>query len=151
MNRHLKIAFIIAPFLAIGGYALIDQYQYSQQIKQAKALYPLVVQGACRLRDDGGCLLRHDTLQVELKTADRQPDGSLTVVVATSAALQGGKLGYGRSGEEVPQRSLRQGEDARHWLVSIPASNLTAGDRLDLRMALVSEGRVYIAEVAAGL
>ncbi len=151
MNRHLKTAFIIAPFLAIGGYALVDQYQYSQQIKQAKALYPLEAQGACRLSEDGGCLLRHETLQVVLKTADRQPDGSLTVVVAASAALQGGKLGYGRSGEEIPQRSLRQGKDARHWLVGIPASDLTAQDRLDLRMALVSDGRVYIAEVTAGL
>lgn len=149
MSRHLKIAFIVAPFLAIGGYALVDQYQYYQQAKQAKALYPLEVAGRCELHQD--CQLQHERLRVSLKAVDVQPDGSLVLTLTASRPLEGGKLGYGRRGEAVPQRSLRKGQDDRHWLVSIPASSLAAGDKLDLRMALVSDGRVYIAEVAAVL
>ena len=149
MSRHLKIAFIVAPFLAIGGYALVDQYQHYQLQKQAKALYPLRVAGACRLTPEGGCLLRSDTLEVRLKTVDVKADGSLTLLLQSSLPLEGGKLGYGRSGEAVPQRSLRRAEDARHWLVSIPASDLTLNDRLDLRMVLVGGERVYLAEVEA--
>ncbi len=151
MNRHLKIAFVVAPFLAIGGYALVDQYQYSQQQAQAKALYPLKVDGACRLRPEGACRLQHPLLRVALKTADRRDDGSLTVLLEADKPLAGGKLGYGRRGEEVPQRSLQPGNDGKHWRVAIPVTDLTATDRLDLRMVLVSEGKIFIAEVPATL
>ena len=149
MNRHLKIAFVVAPFLAIGGYALVDQYQYSRQREQAKALYPLEVVGECRLRPAGGCLLRHPLLTVRLKTTDRRADGALMVRLESDRPLAGGKLGYGRGGEAVPQRSLQRAGDDGQWRVSIAASDLTAADRLDLRMVLVSDGRIFIAEVPA--
>jgi hypothetical protein len=149
MNRHLKIAFIVAPFLAIGGYALVDQYQYSRQREQASMLYPLQADGECRLRPAGGCLLRHPLLTVRLKTADRREDGGLMVLLESDQPLTGGKLGYGRRGGVVPQRSLQPAGDGQRWRVPITAPDLSAAGRLDLRMVLVSDGRVFIAEVPA--
>ncbi len=149
MNRHLKIAFIIAPFLSIGGYALVDQYQHYQLQKQARALFPLEVDGDCSLRPDGDCRLRSATLDLRLGLGDGAASGDLVLIVESSQPLAGGKLGYGPVSEKLPQRTLQQDADARHWRVTIPRSAIDAAGRLALRMVVTSGGRIHIAELMA--
>ncbi len=151
MNRHLKIAFIVAPFLSIGGYALVDQYQHYQLQQQARALFPLKVDGDCSLRPDGGCRLRSATLDLRLVLRDGAASGDLVLIVESSQPLAGGKLGYGPASEKLPQRTLQQDADAdaRHWRVTIPRSAIDAAGRLALRMVVTSGGRIHIAELMA--
>ena len=149
MNRHLKIAFIVAPFLSIGGYALVDQYQHYQLQKQARALFPLEVDGECSLRPGGDCRLRGASLELRLRQGGGDAGGDLVLIVESSQPLSGGKLGYGPVSEKLPQRTLRQDVDARRWRVAIPRSAIDASGRLALRMVVISGGRVHIAELVA--
>lgn len=47
MNRHTKIAIVIAPFLIVGGYIAADYYD--EEKKKNKNLFELRVQGQCNL------------------------------------------------------------------------------------------------------
>lgn len=148
MNRHLKIAIIVAPFLSIGGYALVDQYQYYQQQNQAKALYPLEVAGDCNLVR--GCELHNANLSISID-GSRQGDG-IRLKLLSDQDLRGGKLGYGDTGDEIPQRSLQKDGDARSWAAVVPLNAVQNARPLTLRMVLVDHrGRVNIAELPASI
>jgi len=67
MNRHVKLAIILAPFLAIGGYIAADYYSINAQQKQV--LLPLTGQGECHLAN-ARCLLTNGDLQVNLSVSD---------------------------------------------------------------------------------
>ncbi|HIQ07282.1 MAG TPA: hypothetical protein EYH35_02365 [Thiotrichaceae bacterium] len=67
MNRHLKLAVILAPFLAIGGYIAADYYSTNAQEKQL--LLPLTGQDECHLVN-ARCLLTNGDLQVNLSVSD---------------------------------------------------------------------------------
>ena len=149
MNKHLKIAFVVAPFLAIGGYALVDQYQHHQLQKQARALFPLAPEGDCRLASEAGCRLRSETLDLLLREAGASGGDAFDLLIESDRPLVGGKLGYGAVSAELPQRSLRQLNDGRHWAVTIPRSAIDASGKVELRMVLVSDGRVHIATLRA--
>jgi hypothetical protein len=150
MNRHLKIAFIVAPFLAIGGYAVMDQYDYYQKKKLAKALYTLKAEGACVL-SSGACVLKNESLTVSLSSAAAETNGDVPMYLESSVALAGGKLGFGDEGAEIPQRSLQQLQDDQHWRVGLPQAAIGEASAVGLRMVLMSGGRVYIAEVEAAI
>ncbi len=62
MNKHKKLAIIIAPFLAIGGYILADYYDKYQVDK--KRYHMLKIEGKCDI-DQGPCLLKGAGLILE--------------------------------------------------------------------------------------
>jgi hypothetical protein len=63
MNKHTKTAFIIAPFLAIGGYIAAGYYA-DVQINKERAL-TLSPHGQCQIKQ-GHCILSNGQLQVRL-------------------------------------------------------------------------------------
>ena len=62
MNQHIKLAIVIAPFLAIGGYIATDYYDTYQVNK--KRYHTLTVEGQCDI-DTGQCLLKGAGLILE--------------------------------------------------------------------------------------
>ena len=148
MNRHLKIAFIVAPFLAIGGYALVDQYDYYQARKQIKALFPLKVDGNCVLLGEG-CSLTNPALKLRLSVSGSPGNGLIPMQLESSAPLSGGKLGFGELGSKLPQKSLMPGRDGQHWKVALPQVVVGTDSEINLKMVVTSGGRVYIADVNA--
>lgn len=148
MNRHLKIAFIVAPFLAIGGYALVDQYKYYQVKKQVKSLFPLEVNGDCILLGEG-CRLTNPALKLKLSVSGSPENGLIPMQLESSAPLSGGKLGFGDLGNTLPQKSLIPGSDEQHWKVSLPQATLDTVSKINLKMVVTSGGRVYIADINA--
>lgn len=63
MNKHTKVALIIAPFLAIGGYIAAGYYA-DKQINKERFL-PLSTQDECQIKQQS-CLLSNGQLQVRL-------------------------------------------------------------------------------------
>ncbi len=62
MSKHKKLAIIIAPFLAIGGYVATDYYDKHQTNK--KRYHNIKIQGKCDI-DRGPCLLEGAGLILE--------------------------------------------------------------------------------------
>ena len=62
MNKHIKLAIVIAPFLAIGGYIATDYYDTYQVNK--KRYHTITVEGQCDI-DTGPCLLKGAGLILE--------------------------------------------------------------------------------------
>lgn len=67
MNRDKKIAFILAPFLLVGGWVATDLYVESKQ--ESTQLFQLEAAGECRLFD-GNCILQSGDMQVNVTDAD---------------------------------------------------------------------------------
>lgn len=63
MNRHTKLAIIISPFLAIGGYIAAGYYADSQMNKER--FLPLAQEGECQLQQ-GDCKLNNGQFQINL-------------------------------------------------------------------------------------
>ena len=63
MNRDIKIAIFIAPFLIIGGYIVADYYDEEQ--KQNRNLFQLELKGQCNLAKNP-CSLTHNQLILSL-------------------------------------------------------------------------------------
>jgi hypothetical protein len=63
MNRHTKLALIIAPFLAIGGYGATDYYMRNKS--HDEQLLKLNLEGECNLTSRP-CTLTADQISIEL-------------------------------------------------------------------------------------
>ena len=63
MNRHTKLALVIAPFLAIGGYGATDYYMRNKT--HDEQLLKLNLDGNCNLTSQP-CILTADQISIEL-------------------------------------------------------------------------------------
>lgn len=63
MTKHLKLAFIVAPFLAILGFVAVDVWKSS--ITEQTKVVALNTQGACDIIGQG-CLLQSGDLQLNI-------------------------------------------------------------------------------------
>ena len=101
MNKHNKLAIIIAPFLAIGGYIATDYYDTYQVNK--KRFHNITVEGQCNI-DTGPCLLKGAGLILEFSK-----NGGLTNLEAnyplTTAAI--GMMGSDEPTNLVPDASKK--------------------------------------------
>lgn len=67
LNKHTKLAIIIAPFLAIGGYIAAGYYSDAQMNKER--FLNLVQEGTCQLQQ-GDCKLHNGAFQINLAQKD---------------------------------------------------------------------------------
>ncbi len=79
MNRHTKIAILIAPFLIIGGYIAADYYQ--QQQTKSRNIFKLSLQGSCDLTRNP-CTLTDKQLTLTISNNNN------TTKIITSHALE---------------------------------------------------------------
>ena len=131
MNRHLKLAVVLAPFLAIGGYIAADYYSISAQQKQV--LLPLTGQDECHLVN-ARCLLTNGDLQVNLSVSDSM------LSLMSSHPLDQVLVSVNSKGPIA----LVQGKNALRWH-SAEKINARGGNKL--RLFIRIEKARYIAEV----
>lgn len=144
-NKHLVIALIVAPILAVISYFSVD-YMVSEKPQAAVAggSYPLVAQSNCRYTS-GQCTLRNGDIQLQLKFIDEN-----RFVVESSAALKGGYISFVSANEENPNEEnalnsplQASGDEALQWYVNVNR-NLSAN--AILRLAVKVEQSTYFAE-----
>ena len=133
MNRHLKLAVILAPFLAIGGYIAADYYSTNAQQKQL--LLPLTGQDECHLIN-ARCLLTNGDLQVNLSVSD-----SMLSLMSSHSLDQ--VIVSVNSKEPI---ALVQGKNTLRWH-SAEKINARGGNKL--RVFIRIKKAHYIAEVGA--
>jgi len=148
MNRHLKVAFVVAPFLLIAGYIVADHYQTNRERAMREARGPmfeaaeLELDGECRLVE-GQCVLRREGLILELSVTPGR------YRLDSSHVLDDVTIGLAQGDRETHPLTLSPDQGRQHW--STPVRRLTRlkMDRpLQLRLVVRRGERQYYAEVA---
>ncbi len=142
-NKHVIVALLVAPMLAIMGWFAVDYFVAERpQAAQPGAMYPLLAKSNCRY-ESGQCDL--DNEEFEMSLSSRQGDGSDIELVLTSRfALDGARVQVGTSQDAA---ELAAADDAG-LVWTMPLGVLPAKDA-PLRIAAVRDQSTFYAEVTA--
>ncbi|MEE9385847.1 MAG: hypothetical protein V3V08_20750 [Nannocystaceae bacterium] len=138
-NGHIKLAVVLAPLLAIGGYILAGSYAESKVAAQPSAAKQMALQRGCQLLS-GVCELLHREIAANVGIEDEQ--GEQVVYLATSVALRGALISVG---DARPVAMVRRGT-AKRWMLNLD-ERMT--EDTVIRLVLAAEKHSFFAEVPA--
>ncbi len=112
MNKHQKLALLIAPFLLIGGYIAADYYSIAKEktAMEQKAGRLKAVDG-CNLQADA-CTLQKGPLEIKLRV---NPSLAEQLLLVSNHSLDGVTIAFGGASPEV----MSMGSDNKHWNISL--------------------------------
>lgn len=128
MNKHTKMAIIIAPFLIVGGYIAADYY--AQEQDKSKNLFQLSLEGQCDLTRNP-CILSNT--QLTLTLSDR--DGMTKI--ESNHPLEEVILSFVNDYNKEIRYKMKSGEDQQYWKAKTEASSLLSQSS-ELKMRLIS-------------
>jgi len=142
-NKHVVIAMIVAPVLAVLAWIAVGQFAGEQAAPaQAGREYPLVEQSNCRYAS-GACDLTNEEFKLRL-SLDRSGDPVLNL--SASHPLDGVLISVGAVDDNSPPAQMRatggQGTGWSMLLGRVP----DAGERV--RLVAVAGGSAYFAEAS---
>ena len=134
MNKHKRLAFIVAPFLAIGGYIIADTYDKYQVDK--KRYHTLKIEGKCDI-DQGPCLLKGAGLILEYTIK-----GELTNIEANHPL---GAAAISMTDDEKPF-NLEPKIDKKNW--TIPTTSFKSPTIKDgaIRIVVTAKDHTFFSE-----
>ena len=136
-SPHIKLALVIAPLLAVGGYIVAEHALPRKSATIDTTPRPLKIADDCRPLNTV-CKLLHRELAVNITATPLK--GETRVDLATSVAIDGGVIAF--AGESPVKMEARNGP--RGWKALLPRS-VQSGDTL--RLVLVNGQRRYFAEI----
>lgn len=139
MNRDKKIAFILAPFLLVGGWVATDLYVESQ--KGPTQLFELAAAGECRMFD-GDCILQSGDMQVNITDSD-----GLTRINSSFPADRVALSLVYRDGQEVIYE-FEQLANPQYWQrqTDIRGAMIDSGKANRLRIVVGVKGKNFLGE-----
>jgi hypothetical protein len=146
-NRHVTLALLVAPVLAIISYFAVDAaVSEKPQAATSGVSYALAVKPNCRYTS-GICGLKNGDFELQL-TPVAADGGGNWLRIESRHALSGGRMGFAAAATagpaDAPSAALQPLDSAgRIWQVSLPAG-LQEDDAVQL--AVAAAGSVYYAE-----
>lgn len=144
MNRHLKVAFFVAPFLLIGGYIIADYYQSDRDQRHRAAnyiLHELKQDSECKLEREQ-CLLHSGKLVLDVFVAGNR------YRVVSNRKLENVAMALAQDDRESRAVAMIPHEGQRQWSTPVrQLTNLEMEKPLLLRIVATSERDQYYAEV----
>jgi len=140
MNKHTKLAVIIAPFLAVGGYIATDFYD--QYKKDQKRYHNITVKGDCDIVR-GPCLLEGAGLILEYTIT-----GGMTNL-ESNYPLGSAAIGMKGAGTDKPY-NLTPSSDQKNWEINTSTytgSSLSSG--ATIRLVVTSKGHSFFSEFSS--
>lgn len=139
MNRHLKIAFFMAPVLALLSYAFTG-YLITPEVKEQQQ-GKLMVNGHC-LPTENACLMTLGQFELKLLSAEKQQQQQLALI--SSDPIEHLTVALGRE-DRFRQFPLMKGDDGKYWQLHLaPGDEL--GDYEQLRLAFKQGEQAMYAE-----
>ena len=146
-NKHVVIAMLVAPILAILSYYFVDVL-VKEKPHNAKegASYPLNAKSNCRYTS-GRCDLQNASFKTFIVVSDRGDQQILTLT--SSHSLQAARIGFSDVTQEADLASLHPTEmqsisdDNKIWSTVMP---MTADANTQLVLAMLANGSYYYAE-----
>lgn len=143
-NKHVVIAMLVAPMLAIMAWYAVDHYVGEQpHAAKAGAAYSLVAKSNCRYAS-GQCDLANGNFELTLRPM-LQTDSSLTMALQSRFPLERAMIGLVEAGAEGPP-SILQASDAtaQNWVGALAPP---ANSESTFRLAVIAKETTYFAEI----
>jgi len=143
-NKHLIVAMLIAPVLAITAWFAID-YFVAERPHSAKegAAYTLIAKSNCRY-DSGQCDLENGEFKLSIRPASVTAD-YVRLEMTSAFPLQSAIVGLVNDGDPAtPSLMEPTTGEALLWTALIGRSN---GDTSTLRIAVTARNAAWFAEV----
>lgn len=145
---NIRIAIIVAPVLAIGGWGLMDLWITKDQPKptpeQQVTMMPLQLQGECFLATNQ-CLLQHDKMKLAMARKDSGKAGVVRLEITPDTNLRGIQMSLVQTANEH-HILVQSTPDGNLWFAEFPEKLLTPSPTA-LRLAAAKFGSVSFAEV----
>ena len=143
-NKHVVVAMLIAPILAILAWFAVD-YLVAERPHAAKrgAAYPLAAKSNCRY-ESGQCDLENEDVEISIKPLAYSAS-QVSLQLTSRVPLQQATVGLAeRGGELAPVRMSSGNADNTEWGALIP---VPANDDSVLRVAIIANDTTFFAEV----
>jgi len=139
MNRHLKVAFMVAPFLALLGYIGADYYNENEASKEK--IIQLVPEGHCDIINHN-CVLKSGDFKVNVS------DEAGVTEVNSTFPLDSATLFLVDKAEQIIPYPLGMQKSPYYWRSDTELRNLVSnkGDSHKLRLIVKIKGGQYISE-----
>ncbi len=139
MNRHTKLALLLAPFLILGGYVLSDLYLEHQA--SATKIVELTPFGHCDVTNQK-CVLKSGEFEVNVMDENGITTVNSTYPLDTATLFLVDKNG------EASHFPLGMKDSPYYWKRETPLGSLVAnkGDSYKLRLILEIKGGKYFTE-----
>ncbi len=140
MNKHTKLAIVIAPFLAIGGYIATGYYADAKMKKAfGKERYlQLAVQGKCQIKA-GSCKMKNGDFLLNL---EQTPQG---IHLATTHPISNAVISLVSDNNQEKLYKLKQDKNALNWQMDVDSKQLQ--EARSVRLMLMINKVSYLAEV----
>lgn len=146
-NKHVIIAMVVAPILAICSYYLVDAAVKEQPHKAVTgASYRLIAKSNCRF-SSGACDLENGDFKSTIKISN--DDGLQTLILTSINVLQNASVGFmTNSGNELgPLTLIASDSTGKHWTTVI---DVLADETTTMRVALNANDAYYYSETTMG-
>ena len=143
-NKHVVVAMLVAPVLAIMAWFAID-YFIAERPHAAKegAAYTLIAKSNCRY-DSGACDLENSDFKLSIRPTSVAAD-SVQLEMTSVFPLQSATLGLVNDGvAEAPSPMAATSGENLHWTTRIDAPS---SETSTIRVAVTAEGSTWYAEV----
>lgn len=139
MNKHLKVAFIVAPFLAVLGYIGADYYNEQQASKEK--IIQLIPEGHCDVVNQH-CVLKSGDFKVNIS------DKAGVTEVNSTFPLDSATLFLVDKHEQMTPYPLGMQKSPYYWRSNTELRSLVSqkGDSYKLRLIVKIKGGQYISE-----
>ena len=139
MNKHTKLAFMVAPFLAVIGYIGADYYEEAQA--SDNKIIQLAVEGQCDVLNQQ-CVLTSGEFKVNISD-----DAGVTEVNSTFP-LDSAMIFLVDKNDHMTPYPLGMKESPYYWRNNTPLRSFISqkGDKYKLRLILNIKGGQYINE-----
>lgn len=145
-NRHLLVAGLMAPIMALIGYFAFDIFvgETPHAAKQGRS-YKLVEKPGCRYAG-GKCALKNGDFELIIGIEDLDRDRS-QLKVRSAFPLEGvvAALVAGKAADAEPLAMQALGRDGLNWTLTIPRPD---PERHRLQLAASSQGAFYFGDAA---
>jgi len=143
-NKHVVVAMLVAPVLAIMAWFAVDHFVGEKpHVAKPGEAYSLLARSNCRY-DSGQCVLVNGDFELTLRPMDMAAS-SINIELVSKHSLQSATIGLADTGAP-PSALAATDSTALHWTAAI---SRPAGGNSTLRVAVVAEGTTYYAEVPA--
>ena len=139
MNRHLKMAFMVAPFLAVLGFVGADYYEESEAAKEK--ITQLAPEGHCDIINQS-CVLKSGEFKVNISDEDGITEVNSTFPLDTATLFLVDKH------DKMVAYPLGMQKSPYYWRSKTQLQSLVSnkGDSYKLRLILKIKGGQYISE-----
>lgn len=143
-NKHLILAMLISPVLAIIAYFGVDLAvsEKPQAAKEGES-YKLAARSNCRYTS-GLCSLENGDFKVKLRSEGVEND-KVVLILTSDYTLEGAKISMVQTPDQssTPVDMHANSQDGTEWTIGLPAPQ---SESSEIRLVVSSSGTVYFGD-----